>query len=277
METIVGTTRGLAVKTRDARIVRAGSAEFGAGGFTLIGGPCAVESEEQLALTAASVRGAGAHMLRGGAWKTRTSPHDFQGLGERALALLLKERDACGLPIVVEALCEEHVSRLRFCADMIQIGARGMQNVPLLRAAGRSGKSVLLKRGPAATLDELLYAAEYVTLEGNDAVVLCERGIRGFDRHTRNVLDLAGAVRLKELTALPVIVDPSHGTGRRSLVEPLTLAAAAAGLDGAVIEVHPDPDRALSDAAQSIDCAAFARIAAGVEAMRARRQPAAAT
>lgn len=271
---MVKATRGLAVRPQETRIVRAGSAAFGDGSFTLIGGPCAVESEEQLATAARSVRSAGGRMLRGGAWKTRTSPHDFQGLGEKALALLLKQRDACGLPIVVEALSEEHVSRLRFCADMIQIGARGMQNVPLLQAAGRSGKSVLLKRGASATLDELLYAAEYVTLEGNDAVVLCERGIRSFDRHTRNVLDLGGAVRLKELSALPVIVDPSHGTGRRSMIEPLTLAAAAAGLDGAIIEVHPDPDRALSDAAQSVDCATFARIAAGVQALRPRRDAA---
>ncbi len=257
------------VRSPDHRwVVHAGKASFGDGRFTLIGGPCAVESEAQLAVTAAAVRAAGGSMLRGGAWKTRTSPHDFQGLGDAALPLLADQSRLHDLPIVVEALSERHVSQLCFCVDMIQIGARSMQNVPLLRAAGRTGKSILLKRGGGATLDELLFAAEYVALEGNDSIVLCERGIRGFDRETRNVLDLGGALRLKELTSLPVIVDPSHATGRRSLVEPLTLAAAAAGLDGAILEVHPHPDRALSDAAQSIDCATFARIAGGVAAIR---------
>jgi 3-deoxy-7-phosphoheptulonate synthase len=250
------------------QIVRAGTASFGDGRFTLIGGPCAVESEEQLAAAAAAVHMAGGNMLRGGAWKTRTSPHTFQGIGDAALPLLAEQRRRYGLPIVVEALCERHVSELRFCTDMIQIGARSMQNVPLLKAAARTGMSVLLKRGASATLDELLYAAEYIALEGNDSIVLCERGIRGFDSQTRNVFDLGGALRLKELTSLPVVVDPSHATGRRSLVEPLTLAAAAAGLDGAIIEVHPHPDRALSDAAQSIDGATFARIARGVSAIR---------
>jgi 3-deoxy-7-phosphoheptulonate synthase len=241
----------------------------------LIGGPCSVESAEQLAIAANAVHGAGGVMLRGGAWKTRTSPYDFQGLGDGALALLADQRRLRGLPIVVEALSEENVASLSACADMIQIGARNMQNVPLLRAAARTGRSILLKRGPSATLDELLLATEYILLEGNENVVLCERGIRSFDQSTRNVLDLGGALRLKEMTSFPVIVDPSHGSGRRSLVEPLTLAAAAAGLDGAIVEVHPNPDRALSDAAQSIDCATFARIAAGVAAIRSRRSAAA--
>lgn len=258
------------------RVVRAGSAAFGDGGFTLIGGPCSVESAGQLSAAAGAVRRAGGAMLRGGAWKTRTSPYDFQGLGDEALVLLAEQRRLLGLPIVVEALSEVHVASLIGCADMIQIGARSMQNVPLLRSAARSGASILLKRGPSATLDEFLLAAEYILLEGNDDVVLCERGIRSFDQSTRNVLDIGGALRLKELTALPVIVDPSHGSGRRSLVEPLTFAAAAAGLDGAIVEVHPDPDRALSDAAQSIDGAAFARIAAGVAAIRSRPDGAAA-
>jgi 3-deoxy-7-phosphoheptulonate synthase len=173
-----------------------------------------------------------------------------------------------GLPVVVEALAESQVALVAAYADMIQIGARNMQNVPLLRAAARSGMPILLKRGPAATLDELLSAAEYVALEGNVRMVLCERGIRGFDPQTRNVCDLGGALRLKELTHLPVILDPSHASGRRSLVEPLTLAAAAAGLDGAIVEVHPIPDASLSDAAQAIDGETFARIAARVRAIR---------
>jgi 3-deoxy-7-phosphoheptulonate synthase len=249
-------------------IVRAGRATFGDGGFALVGGPCSIEGAEQIATVARAVCDAGGTMLRAGVWKTRTSPYDFQGLGDDGLALLAEQRDLHDIPIVVEALSEGHVSTLRSCVDMIQIGARSMQNVPLLQAVGRTRKSVLLKRGASATLDELLSAAEYILLEGNYDVVLCERGIRSFDHSTRNVLDLGGALRLKELTHLPVIVDPSHASGRRSLVEPLTLAAAAAGLDGAIIEVHPDPDRALSDAAQSIDCATFERIADGVAKLR---------
>jgi 3-deoxy-7-phosphoheptulonate synthase len=213
-------------------------------------------------------------MLRGGAWKTRTSPYDFQGLGEDGVVLAAAAARRSAIPLVVEALCEAHVAVLARSVDMIQIGARNMQNVPLLQSAARTGLPVLLKRGPSATLDELLLSAEYVMLEGNDRVVLCERGIRGFDSETRNVFDLGGALRLKELTHLPVIVDPSHASGRRSLIEPLTLAAAAAGLDGAIVEVHPDPDAALSDAAQAIDCAAFARIADGVSRIRAVLEPA---
>jgi 3-deoxy-7-phosphoheptulonate synthase len=250
------------------RVVRAGTATFGDGGFALIGGPCSIEGAEQIATVARTVCDAGGAMLRAGVWKTRTSPYDFQGLGDEGLALLAEQRDLHAIPIVVEALSEANVCALSASTDMIQIGARSMQNVPLLQAAARSRKSILLKRGASATLDELLSAAEYILLEGNYDVVLCERGIRSFDHSTRNVLDLGGALRLKELTPLPVIVDPSHASGRRSLVEPLTLAAAAAGLDGAIVEVHPDPDRALSDAAQSIDCATFERIAHGVAKLR---------
>jgi 3-deoxy-7-phosphoheptulonate synthase len=250
-------------------VVRAGTARFGDGGFALIGGPCSVESGEQIRRVAAAVGHAGGAMLRGGAWKTRTSPYDFQGLGDAAVDLIATGGAATPLPVVVEALCEAHVARLARRIAMIQIGARNMQNVELLRCAGRSGLPVLLKRGPSATLDELLLAAEYLLLEGCRGVVLCERGIRGFDPSTRNVLDLGGALRLKELTHLPVIVDPSHATGRRSLIEPLVLAAAAAGLDGAIVEVHPHPDAALSDAAQAIDCQTFARIARGAARVRA--------
>jgi 3-deoxy-7-phosphoheptulonate synthase len=249
-------------------VVSCAGVSFGDGGFTLIGGPCSIESAEQIEAAAAGVRAAGGAMLRGGAFKPRTSPYDFQGLGERGLPLIAEAGRAAGLPVVVEALAESHVPLVAAFADMIQIGARNMQNVPLLRCAARTGLPMLLKRGPSATLDELLCAAEYVLLEGNDRVVLCERGIRGFDRHTRNVCDLGGALRLKELTHLPVLLDPSHASGRRSLIEPLTLAAAAAGLDGAIIEVHPEPSEALCDSAQAIDLADFARLAARVRAVR---------
>lgn len=266
MPTAARLTQRRSVRTR---VVSAGNAVFGDGRFALIGGPCSVENSDQLTAVADAVERGGGVMLRGGAWKARTSPYDFAGLGERAVELLAERRRRSGLPIVVEALEERHVATLTPCVDMIQIGARNMQNVPLLRRAARSGLPILLKRGPSATLDELLLAAEYALLEGNDRVVLCERGIRSFDPATRNVLDLGGALRLKELTDLPVIVDPSHASGRRSLVEALTLAAAAAGLDGAIVEVHPQPDEALSDAAQAIDSTTFVRMGLAVRAVRA--------
>jgi 3-deoxy-7-phosphoheptulonate synthase len=244
-----------------------GNAVFGDGSFALIGGPCAVEGAAQIGEAAQGVRDAGAVMLRGGAYKVRTSPYDFQGLGDRGVDFICEAGARAGLPTVVEALCEAHVEALAPRVSMLQIGARNMQNVPLLIAAARTGMPILLKRDNSATLDELLLSAEYILHEGNPHVVLCERGIRGFDKHTRNVLDLGGALRLRELTHLPVIVDPSHASGRRSLIEPLTLAAAAAGLDGAIVEVHPQPDEALSDAAQQIDVAAFARIGRRVRAL----------
>jgi 3-deoxy-7-phosphoheptulonate synthase len=245
-----------------------GGARFGGGDFALIGGPCSIESPEQIDAAARAVRDAGGAMLRGGAYKPRTSPYDFQGLGDDALPLIAEAGRRTGLPVVVEALAESQVALVAAYADMLQIGARNMQNVPLLRAAAQTGLPILLKRGPSATLDELLGAAEYVLLEGNERIVLCERGIRSFDANTRNVFDLGGALRLKELTHLPVIVDPSHASGRRSLVEPLVLAAAASGVDGAIVEVHPNPDTALSDAAQTIDGATFKRIAERVRRVR---------
>ncbi|GAC1597691.1 MAG: 3-deoxy-7-phosphoheptulonate synthase [Candidatus Velthaea sp.] len=252
----------LAARTApETQRVYAGGATFGDGRFALIGGPCSVETREQMDEAAAAVAGAGGAMLRGGAYKPRTSPYDFQGLGDDGITMMAEAAHQHGLPVVTEALAVEHVAHVAAHAAMIQIGARNMQNVPLLRAAARTGRPILLKRGPAATLDELLCAAEYILVEGNERVVLCERGIRGFDPHTRNVFDIAGALRLKELTHLPVIVDPSHAAGRRSLVEPLVYAAAACGLDGAIVEMHPRPDEALCDAAQAIDCATFARIA----------------
>jgi 3-deoxy-7-phosphoheptulonate synthase len=249
--------------------VSAGGVVFGDGGFVAIGGPCSIESEAQIDEAARLVGTAGGTMLRGGAYKPRTSPYDFQGLGDDALPLIAGAARRNGLATVVEALAESQVARVAEYVDMIQIGARNMQNVPLLRAAARTGLPILLKRGLSATLDELLLAAEYILVDGNERVVLCERGIRSFDSQTRNVLDLGGALRLKELTHLPVIVDPSHASGRRTLVEPMVLAAAVAGLDGAIVEVHPHPESALSDAAQQIDGAAFARVVAKAAAVRA--------
>lgn len=231
-------------------------------GFIVIAGPCAVEDELQIETAARAVAEHGAAMLRAGAYKPRTSPYSFQGLGDRGVELVSAAARRHALPAVVEALEGEQLPLLAREVSMIQIGARNMQNFALIRAAARTGKPLLLKRGAAATLDEVLFAAEYALLEGNPNVVLCERGVRGFDPHTRNLFDLAGALRLKELTHLPVIVDPSHATGRRSLVGPLVLAAAAAGLDGAIIEVHPEPARARSDAEQALDLLDFADLMA---------------
>ncbi|MFN2449726.1 MAG: 3-deoxy-7-phosphoheptulonate synthase [Candidatus Baltobacteraceae bacterium] len=241
-------------------IVQIGTAAFGDGTFRMIAGPCSIESRAQIERTAQFVAGAGAVALRGGAYKPRTSPYAFQGLGEEGVRLISAAGLASGIPTVVEALSETQLPILARSVDVIQIGARNMQNFTLLQAVARTGKPVLLKRAASATLDEVLYAAEYILVEGNPSVILCERGIRGFDPHTRNVFDLAGALRLKELTHLPVIADPSHATGRASLIEPLVLAAAVAGLDGAIIEVHPEPAAALCDAEQALDFAAFERL-----------------
>lgn len=246
--------------SRGTTIVDIDGVRVGDGRFVVIAGPCAVEDEVQIETAARALAHGGAAMLRGGAYKPRTSPYTFQGLGDTGVELIARASRRHGLPAVVEALEIAHVPLLAAEVAMIQIGARNMQNVALLRAVAQSGRPILLKRAPAATLDELLYAAEYILLEGNANVVLCERGVRGFDPHTRNLLDLAGAVRLQELTHLPVIVDPSHATGRRSLVAPMVLAAAAAGLDGAIVEVHPEPARARCDAEQALDLDAFERL-----------------
>ena len=236
-------------------------------GFTVVAGPCAIEDELQMEAVTRGVAAAGASMLRGGAFKPRTSPYSFQGLGARGVEMIARVAARHHVPAVVEALAEDQLPLLSASVSMIQIGARNMQNFALLRSAARTGRPILLKRGPAATLDEVLYAAEYVLLEGNAAVVLCERGVRGFDPQTRNLFDLAGALRLKELTHLPVIVDPSHATGRRTLIAPLVAASAAAGLDGAIVEVHHDPPRALSDGDQALDLPAFADMMARLEAL----------
>lgn len=226
--------------------------------FTIIGGPCAVESRDQLLETAIGVQRAGATMLRGGAYKPRTSPHAFQGLGQDGLRLLAEAKAETGLPVVTEVLDARDVPHVAEVADVLQIGSRNMHNYSLLSEAGASGRPVLLKRGLSSTLDELLMAAEYVLREGNESVILCERGIRTFETAYRFTLDLAAVPVLKERTPLPVIVDPSHAAGRRELVEALSLAAAAVGADGLLVEVHPRPEEAVCDGRQSLFLADFA-------------------
>jgi 3-deoxy-7-phosphoheptulonate synthase len=223
-----------------------------------------VESHAQLAASAAAVRRSGAHLLRGGAFKPRTSPYTFQGHGSDALELLRAVSDACGLPVVSEILESGDLERMTPCVDAFQVGARNMHNTALLKTLGRQRKPVLLKRGQAATVDELLLSAEFLAAGGNDQVILCERGIRTFETATRNTLDLNGVAWLKARSHLPVIVDPSHGTGRRDLVIPLARAAVAVGADGIMVEVHPDPDAALSDGLQSLTPAGFARLMAEI-------------
>jgi 3-deoxy-7-phosphoheptulonate synthase len=235
---------------------------FGGERLAICAGPCAVESAEQIDATAAAVAAAGANVLRGGAFKPRTSPYAFQGLGLAGLELLRAAADRHGLAVVTEVLDPRDVPMVCEYADMLQIGARNMQNFSLLRAVGQSGRPTLLKRGLAATVQEWLMAAEYLALAGNPKIVLCERGVRSFDPSTRNVLDLAVVPLLAELTHLPMLVDPSHGTGVARLVEPMALAAVAAGADGLLIEVHPDPAHAVSDGPQSLDFKGFAGLMA---------------
>jgi 3-deoxy-7-phosphoheptulonate synthase len=234
--------------------------------FTMIAGPCTVESRETLLETARGVRHAGAAMLRGGAYKPRTSPYAFQGLGQEGLRLLAEAKAETGLPIVTELMDLRDLDAVLEVADVIQIGARNMQNYPLLAEIGRAGRPALLKRGLSASLDELLMAAEYILKEGNPAVMLCERGIRTFETdHRRTTLDLMAVPILKELTHLPVIVDPSHAAGRRDLVLPLSLAAAAAGADGVIVETHPNPEEAICDGPQALRLEDFAEFALAVE------------
>ncbi|MGE0917747.1 3-deoxy-7-phosphoheptulonate synthase [Trichlorobacter lovleyi] len=223
----------------------------------VVGGPCAVESEEQILTTARFVKQAGADLLRGGAFKPRTGPHTFQGLREEGLKLLAKARAATGLPIVTEVMSPDNVALVADYADLLQVGARNMQNFDLLRELGRIRKPILLKRGMSATIEEFLAAAEYILAEGNDQVILCERGIRTFETATRNTLDLAMVPLVKELTHLPVMVDPSHATGKRSLVTPMSKAALVAGAHGVLVEVHPEPEKALSDGPQSLTFPGF--------------------
>lgn len=230
----------------------AGEVCIGGAALAIIAGPCAVENREQAMAVGQCVKKAGAHLFRGGAYKPRTSPYSFQGLGEPGLKILAEVRERFGLGIVTEAIDNESLDLVEKYADVIQIGARNMQNFSLLKRAGKASKPVLLKRGMSATLDEFLMAAEYILSEGNYQLILCERGVRTFSEHTRNTLDLSIIPAVQSRSHLPILVDPSHGTGRRSKVLPLSRAAIAVGADGLIVEVHHDPDRALSDGAQSI-------------------------
>ncbi|HIA72898.1 MAG TPA: 3-deoxy-7-phosphoheptulonate synthase [Gemmatimonadetes bacterium] len=234
--------------------------KIGGSDLVLMAGPCSVENEVQILGVAHRLKDLGVTVLRGGAFKPRSSPYSFQGLGLQGLELLARAREETGLAVVTEALDPDGVDLVVQYADIIQIGARNMQNYTLLRRAGRAGKPVLLKRGMSATIDELLLAAEYLLAEGNPDVILCERGIRSFDTHTRNLLDLTSIPVVKSLSHLPIIVDPSHGTGIRSKVTPMGRAAVAAGADGLIVEVHPDPPKAMSDGAQSLYPDQFAKL-----------------
>jgi len=235
----------------------AGGVTIGGPDLAVMAGPCSVESESQILEAARAVRAAGASILRGGAFKPRSSPYAFQGLGPEGLRLLALARAETGLLIVTEAMDAEQLDLVVEVADIVQIGARNMQNYSLLKSAGRSGKPVLLKRGLSATIQDLLLSAEYLLAEGNPDVILCERGLRGFDSVTRNLFDLSAIPVVHHLSHLPIVADPSHGTGRRDMVIPMARAAVAAGADGLLIEVHPIPERALSDGVQSLDPAQF--------------------
>jgi 3-deoxy-7-phosphoheptulonate synthase len=252
-----------------AEVLEIAGRKIGGGSFAIIAGPCAVESREQLLETARIVRDAGGTLLRGGAYKPRTSPYAFQGLGQEGLRLLAEAKAQTGLPVVTEVVDPRDLEQVLEVADVIQIGSRNMHNYPLLAEAGRCASPVLLKRGLSSTLDELLLAAEYILSEGNEAVMLCERGIRTFETAYRFTLDLAAVPVLKERTHLPVIVDPSHAAGRRELVTPLSLAAAAVGADGLLVEVHPSPEEAICDGPQSLVADEFAGYVERVEAAAA--------
>lgn len=248
-------------------LVAVGDTVVGGDEIVLIAGPCAVESQEQMSEIGQAVKEAGAQMLRGGAFKPRTSPYSFQGLGEEGLKILARVREETGLPVVTEVMQPELVPLVTSYADVLQIGARNMQNFALLHAVGQAHRPVLLKRGMMSTMEELLMAAEYILSHGNDRVILCERGIRTFEPYTRNTLDINAVPLLKNLTHLPVIVDPSHSTGKWELVEPVSRAAIAAGADGLIVEVHTHPEEAVSDGAQSLLPARFAHLRESVEAI----------
>lgn len=241
--------------------------KIGGGNFAIIAGPCSVESEAQILEVARSIKASGASLLRGGAFKPRTSPYDFQGMKAEGIELLLEAKKDTGMPIVTEIMNEKHLPLFEE-VDVIQVGARNMQNFELLKALGKTDKPILLKRGLANTLKELLMSAEYIMSEGNENVILCERGIRTFETYTRNTLDLSAVPMLRKLTHLPIVVDPSHATGIASLVEPMALAAAAAGADGLMIEVHNNPAEALCDGPQSLTPQQFAAVAAKVNKVR---------
>lgn len=250
---------------REASVFEIAGAKIGGDHFALIAGPCTVESRDQLLTTAEIVRDAGANMLRGGAYKPRTSPYAFQGLGVEGLKLLAEAKAATGLPIVTELMDARDIEPVLEVADVIQVGARNMQNYGLLTELGRAGRPVLLKRGLSGTLEEFVMAAEYILKEGNEHVMLCERGIRTFETAYRFTLDLMAVPVLKQMTHLPIVVDPSHAAGRRDLVESLSLAAAAAGADGIIVEVHPNPEEAICDGPQALRASEFAAYAQKVE------------
>ena len=260
---------------REASVFEIGGAKVGGDHFALIAGPCTVESREQLLTTAEVVKDAGANMLRGGAYKPRTSPYAFQGLGVEGLKLLAEAKAQTGLPIVTELMDARDIEPVLEVADVIQVGARNMQNYGLLTELGRAGRPVLLKRGLSGTLEEFVMAAEYILKEGNEQVLLCERGIRTFETAYRFTLDLMAVPVLKQMTHLPIVVDPSHAAGRRDLVESLSLAAAAAGADGIIVEVHPNPEEAICDGPQALRASEFAAYAHKVEqvAMIAGKRP----
>lgn len=269
VETVVRITKPYKLASREFRhddsFVMIGGVKTGNGRFVVAAGPCGVESREQTLEAADIVKRVGAQVLRGGAYKPRTSPYAFQGLGEQGLEILAEARAATGLPIVTEVTTPELVEKVASVADMLQVGARNTQNFALLAEVGRSGKPVLFKRGMSTSVSEFLQAAEYILSQGNPQVVLCERGIRTFETSTRFTLDVSAVPVLKELSHLPVWVDPSHAAGRRSLVASLALAGAAAGADGIIVEVHPRPEEAKSDAAQQLDEAEFAGLMARLE------------
>ncbi len=256
VETVTPISRPFKLTSREFHpedtVIRILDAIVGDGTLTIMAGPCSVESREQLLETAEAVAAAGATVLRGGAFKPRTSPYSFQGLGVEGLRYLAEARERTGLPVVTEVMDPSQVEVVAEYADVLQVGTRNMQNYPLLTAVGRAGRPVMLKRGFSATIEEWLMAAEYIVSSGNPNVILCERGIRTFETYTRNTLDLAAVPLLHHLTHLPVIVDPSHATGKRWLVKPMALAAVAAGAHGVMVEVHPRPDTALSDGDQSL-------------------------
>jgi 3-deoxy-7-phosphoheptulonate synthase len=251
-------------------VVQLPQTRIGPGTFTLIAGPCSVENEDMILRTAEFLRGQGVRLMRAGAFKPRSSPYSFQGLGQEGLDILVRVRAKTGIGVVTELMDTENADAVEQAADVIQIGTRNMQNFSLLRRVSRASKPVLLKRGMSATLEEWLMAAEYVMAGGNYNVVLCERGVRTFSDHSRNTLDLSVIPPAKHLSHLPILVDPSHGTGKRDYVPPMALAALAAGADGLLIEVHPTPDRALSDGAQSLDFAGFKRV---LESLRRLAEP----
>ena len=246
---------------KEDTVIKVGNHRIGGGTLTLIGGPCSIESVDQVMSVADSVKSAGGQVLRGGAFKPRTSPYSFQGMGGDGLKILKKAGLQNGIPVITEVMCTDDFEEVEASADILQIGARNMQNFQLLKRAGQSRKPILLKRGMSATIDEWLNAAEYIMAEGNSQVILCERGIRTFENYTRNTLDLSAIVAVKTLSHLPVIIDPSHATGRADMVPAMAKAAVAAGADGLMIEVHNDPENALCDGPQSLKPEEFNELA----------------